>query len=350
MPMLWRMKPSREVRWARWARLMLASFAVALVAILHVGTAEAGTLQLQDTASLFTSADRSQIQAAVARYPFDARVLTTSAYPDQQAFSRFIGGQVNEANEVVIGIDPVHHHTQVHFGTGSHVASGQWTSIERAGNGSFHGGQWAAGVIDILDLASSAVTTSGTSATPASSGGHAFAFGGLVFLFFIIAVPILFIMMVVGLIRRMTRGSFSGPSYGSPGYGGGGPGYGGGGPGYGGPGYGGGYQQGGMGPVGGGLIGAGLGGVAGYELGKAAGERENNKGGGGGFFDSGSSGGGSGGSSFDAGGGGSSWDSGGGGGDSGGGGGSDFGGGGGGDFGGGGGGDSGGGGGGGSDW
>jgi hypothetical protein len=82
--------------------------------------------------------------------------------------------------------------------------------------------------------------------------------------------------------------------------------------------------RGGLGPLGGGMIGAGLGGLAGYELGKMEGEREQRE-----LDRSGpdrelndpSQG-------FDAGGGGSSWDAGGGGGDfgggDGGGGGSDF--------------------------
>ncbi len=281
---------------------------------------------MRDTAAILTVADRTQLEAAAARAPFDVRVLTSSAYADQAGFSRYVGGQVNEANEVVVGVDPVHHHTQVHFGTGSRIAPSEWTAIERAGNGAFRDARWAPGIVAILDQATTAVGTGPTTAAPASSGSG-LAIGGIVVLLLVIAVPVLLILAVVAFIRRATRGSLGGPGYAGPGYGG--PGYGG--PG---PGYGGGYGQGGMGPVGGGLIGAGLGGVAGYELGKMEGEREagRGEGGGGGFFDSGSSTNDSGGSSFDAGGGGSSWDSGGGGGDSGGGGGGDSGGGGGSDW------------------
>ena len=350
--MLWAMisvglTSSQDVRWFHSARIVLASFALAFVAFFHPASAFAGSLQVRDTASVLSSDDRSQIESAVGRYPFDVRVLTSTTYADQAGFSRYVGSQVNAPNEVVVGIDPVHHHTQVHFGTGSRIAQSDWVAIERAGNSQFHDSRWAAGVIAILDQASIAAG-SGASSSPSgsssSSGGHGWAIGGVLMLLFVIAIPVIIIIAIVSVIRRFTGGS-SGPSYGGPGYGGNGPGYGGGGPGYnGGPGYGGGGPGygggGGMGPVGGGLIGAGLGGVAGYELGKMEGERENrHESGGGGFFDSGSSNNDSGGSSnYDAGGGGSSWDSGGGGGDSGGGG----------DDSGGGGGDSGGGG--GSDW
>ena len=329
MPMLCAM--IREGRWSRWvpafaARLLVASLALTVVAWLQPRPAHAGTLQVRDTAAILTVADRTQLEAAAARAPFDVRVLTSSAYADQAGFSRYVGGQVNEANEVVVGVNPVHHHTQVHFGTGSRIAPSEWTAIERAGNGAFRDARWAPGIVAILDQATTAVGTGPTTAAPASSGSG-LAIGGIVVLLLVIAVPVLLILAVVAFIRRATRGSLGGPGYAGPGYGG--PGYGG--PG---PGYGGGYGQGGMGPVGGGLIGAGLGGVAGYELGKMEGEREagRGEGGGGGFFDSGSSTNDSGGSSFDAGGGGSSWDSGGGGGDSGGGGGGDSGGGGGSDW------------------
>jgi hypothetical protein len=71
---------------------------------------------VRDSATALSAADRSQIESAVARYPFDVHVLTSTQYADQTAFSRYVHGQVNEPNVVVVGIDPVHHHTQVHFG------------------------------------------------------------------------------------------------------------------------------------------------------------------------------------------------------------------------------------------
>jgi hypothetical protein len=301
-------------------RPLLVALLAVLAALLVAGSSFAGTLQVRDSASLLTPADRHAIESAAERYPFDVRVLTTTDYADQPSFSRYVGAQVSAPDMVVVGIDPAHHHTQVHFGTGSRVDRSQWSSIERAGNPEFREGRWAAGVIAILDAASAA--TAGAPVGRQSSGSAGWIIGAVV----VVAMGLFAIVVVALLVRWAMRSAGSGYANPGPGYGYG-PGYGG--PGYGpGPGYGGGQ---GIGPVGGGIIGAGLGGVAGYELGKLEGEREERErrreeydpG----PSDSGDSGGGG---SFDAGGGGSSWDSGGdgggggGGGDSGGGGGSDW--------------------------
>ncbi len=316
--MLWGMQITGRLR-SLW-------LALAVVVALVPGLAWAGTLQVRDGAAILSTHDRQKIEAAVSRYPFDVRVVTSSTASDKASFARYVRAQVNEADEVVVGLDPTHRFTEVNFGTGSHVAMSERPAIERAGNAAFRDSRWGDGVVAILDQASAATTGGSTSGSSGSSVGG-FALGGGLFLLFIIAVPVLIIIAIVSFIGRARRAI--GPGYGGPGYGGpgyGGPGYGGGGPGYygGGPGYG---PQGGIGPVGGGLIGAGLGGVAGYELGKMEGERERREegyGGGGSSYES-TTGNDGGGSFDDGGGGGSSWDDGGGGGgggDSGGGGGS----------------------------
>jgi hypothetical protein len=310
----------------RWLAPVLA---VGLLAV--AADADAGTLTLRDEAQIFTPADTAQLRSIVTTAPFDARLVTTTNYADQAGFSRFVGMLVSEPNMVVVGIDPQHHHVQVHFGTGSHIPEADWPAIERAGNDAFKRSAWEEGGADIFRAASSAVTTGGSRVTtpvtsPSDQAGGSFLGVGLLIM---LVVGVLLAVVLVAVFRRR-----SSPGYGSVPYGGGAPF-----PGGGGPYYGPGGTRGAMGPLGGGLIGAGLGGLAGYELGKMEGEREQ-RGFDGGGFDAGSGGSSpAGNGSFDAGGGGSSWD------DSGssGGGGSDFGGGGG-DFGGGGGGDSGGGG------
>jgi hypothetical protein len=288
--------------------------------------ANAGSLVVRDEAQVFTPGDTEQLRAIVAKAPFDARLVTTTSYADQPGFSRFVGTLVSEPNMVVLGIDPTHHHVQVHFGTGSHIPQASWPAIERAGNDAFKRAAWEEGGADIFRAAATAVSTGGGAAAPVTSpagdsGGSLLGMGLIVML----VIGVIFVAIVAAVLFAIFRRRS--PGYGSVGYGGGAP-Y----PGGGGPYYGPGGTRGAMGPLGGGLIGAGLGGVAGYELGKMEGEREQRG------YDQGGFGAGGGGSStsgngsFDAGGGGSSWD------DSGssGGGGSDFGGGGGGDSGGGG--------------
>jgi hypothetical protein len=299
------------------ARFIVPTLAGAL--LVATVDASAGQLQLRDEAHLFAAADTAQLKAAVAQAPFDARVVTTSTYVDQAAFSRYVGTLVSEPDMVVVGIDPEHHHVQVHFGTGSRIPHSAWSSIERAGNDAFHQGAWEQGSEAILRAAASNATSSGAASSPVATEpvGQRTSFMGPLVLLLIIAG-------VIGAVVWFARRRSMGPSapYGGGPYAGGGSPYGGApGPYYGpcAP------QQGGMGPLGGGLIGAGLGGLAGYELGKMEGEREEHRRDdafGGGQADVGGNDG-----SFDAGGGGSDFgDDGGGGfdGGDGGGGGSDF--------------------------
>jgi hypothetical protein len=288
---------------ARWIAPLTMAAALALSV-----DASAGDLQVRDDAHVFASSDAAKLRAVAASVPFDARIVTTTAYPDQAGLSRYVGGLFSEPNMVVIGIDPDHHHVQVHFGTGSHVPRGSWSTIERSGNDSFRQSAWEQGSETILREAASSVTTTAAPATGMPTAGAAESHGS----FFGPLLVVLVIAGVVGIVVMLARRrgpAQSGPYGGGP-YAGGGPfgpsGQGGPGPYYGpqgGPVQGGG----GMGPLGGGLIGAGLGGLAGYELGKAAGEREEHERdvpfGGGAAQDTTNSG-----DSFDAGGGGSSWD------------------------------------------
>ncbi|HLK37206.1 MAG TPA: hypothetical protein VKU41_10680, partial [Polyangiaceae bacterium] len=190
-----------------------------------------------------------------------------------------------------------------------------------AGNDAFRQGQWEQGVGAIFRAAAAAVPARGAGGVDAPVGA-AQARPSLIGPGTILLIVGGIVALGIFLARRRSTDGYSGyagpgPNYGGPPYGAGGY-----------PGYGPGGGGGGMGPLGGGLIGAGLGGLAGYELGKAAGEREEReRDGAGGPGDSSASVGGE--DSFDAGGGGSSWDDGGGGfdgggGDGGSGGGSDF--------------------------
>jgi hypothetical protein len=264
---------------------------LAVVASLSAAAdARAGDLALHDDAHVLTPAEADALKQVVAKAPFDARLVTTTTYPDQAALSRFVGSLVAEGDMVVVGIDPQHRHVQVHFGTQSHIPAAAWPSIERAGNDAFKRGAWEEGAAAIFQSAEESVSASGSPATvpavtPRSSSGG---FIGPIVLLLIVGGVFVAIAMVM---RRRMQGN-AGGGYGAPSPYGSGP--------Y----YGPGNRPGGMGALGGGILGAGLGGIAGYELGKMEGERERGRDGGG--FDA-SGAGSSDGGSFDAGGGGSSW-------------------------------------------
>jgi hypothetical protein len=231
--------------------------------------ASAGTLQVRDDEHLLSSDDRGTLQQEAASYPFDVRVLTSESHSGD--FDHYVGEQVGAPNMVVIGIDKEHRRTSVHFGTATRIAPSEFHAIEQAGNASFKSGDFRAGIDAILNRAKESVGTAPAvvdqprSSVPAplpqqhANGGFPFGWvilGGLVLLAFL-------------ALRRVFSGGGSSMYSQNQANGGWGPGYGQG-PGYGpGPGYGGGGSG-----LGSGLLGAGLGGLAGYELGKAAGERE----------------------------------------------------------------------------
>ncbi len=318
----------------------LATFAaVAMFAL----PALAGTVQIKDTADALTSEQEATLQKSGAQYPFDVRVLTTDTATNKSAFDRYVGEQVSSANMVVVAVDPSHHRTSVHFGTGTRIGAGEYKAIEDSGDSHFRDKDFAGGIAAILDRATQAVGSgpvleSGTHAAGLPQASRTQSSGsGIGTWIVVLGVGFIVVMVLMALARRRNGGQAQG--YNQQGPYAGGPPPGNGGAVYGQPYYGpqGGNYGGGGSGIGGNIMSAGLGGLVGYEIGKATSEHHtsNDGGGGGGSYVGGDSGGGGSNdtSSYDAGGSSSDW---GGGGDSGGGG---FDGGGGGDSGGGGGGD-----------
>jgi hypothetical protein len=292
------------------ARAWVLAFALGVSALAVAPTAHAGTLRVVDEAHQLAPSQLQELSGVVARAPFDGRLVVTTEYADAQDLARYVHTLVSSPSLVVVGLDPQHRHVQVRFGVESGVPRAQWADIERAGNDAFRRGDWAGGASAIFETAARSAAASPLAKQDEPSRQLAPAERPSMFGTTFLVLAVLGVV-VAGLYflsrRRDGRGGYPG-AYGPPsGYGPGPTGYG----------PGGGYAPpaGGMGPLGGGLIGAGLGGLAGYELGKAAGEREERDhedrdydrsterdgGGGGGNGDD-----------YDAGGGGSSWDDGGG--------------------------------------
>lgn len=255
------------------ARAWVLAFALGTSALAVAPTAHAGTLRVADETHQLGPSQLQEISGVVARAPFDGRLVVTTEYADAQDLARYVHTLVTSPSLVVVGLDPLHRHVQVRFGVESGVPRAQWADVERAGNDAFHRGDWAGGASAIFETAarSAAASPLANQDEPARQLAPAerpSMFGSTFLVLAVLGV------VVAGLYfisrRRDGRGGYP-DGYGPPGgYGPGPTGYGPSG-GY----YGGGYAPpaGGMGPLGGGLLGAGLGGLAGYELGKAAGER-----------------------------------------------------------------------------
>ena len=283
-----------------------------LAALLVPSAAFAGTLQIRDPGDVLPAQEEVNLREAARAWPFDARVVVSTEISSRADFDRYVGAQVASANMVVVGVDPAHRHTSVHFGTGTRIARARFSAIENAGDGWFRQGQWRGGIEAILSSASSAVgsgSPGSVAMAPAGSREEAPSFPWGLMLLGLGGVAIA--VMVFRAARNRAAAGPMGPGdpYRAQQYP---PGYNPNGPGAYGPGYGPGYgpQPGGMGGLGAGILGAGVGGLAGYALGSAMANRDEHHGGDhyAGSDDSGSS-------SFDAGGSSSGWDDGGGGGD-----------------------------------
>jgi hypothetical protein len=269
--------------------------ALFLAAATIVRPAIAGTLHVRDAAHVLSPDAVAQLRSVVASAPFDGRLVFTSEFSGAEELDRYTSS-ITEPAMVVVAVDPLHHQVRVHFGTRSRIAQSSYGAIERAGNDAFRHADWEGGAAAIFRAAAKSVGVeegAPVGGTPPVASGSSFFSPGL------------FLVLVVGAVavaiyfarRRAAYDAPYGPIAPSPGYG---PGP------FTGPGYTAGPTQGGLGPVGGGLIGAGLGGLAGYELGKLEGEREERgRDRAADVMDTGDD---RGGGNADAGGGGSSWD------------------------------------------
>src|SRR5271166_3018385 len=142
----------------RRARPLWVAASLALAALASSGSASARALQVRDEAHVLTPEDVTRLRSEVASAPFDARLVLTTDHSDAQELARYLHQFVSEADMVVVGVDPEHHHVQVRFGAGSHVPQTSWNAIEKSGNDAFHRGDWEGGAAAIFRAASAAVS------------------------------------------------------------------------------------------------------------------------------------------------------------------------------------------------
>src|SRR5689334_14543843 len=109
------MRPSLRVFFAGWL--------VALLVLLFSAPLLAGTVRVEDTPDKLDATAESSLVSLGATLPFDALVLVTTTYATASDLDGAIGRRVDAPNLVVVGIDPEHRRTSVHFGTGSGVAA-----------------------------------------------------------------------------------------------------------------------------------------------------------------------------------------------------------------------------------
>lgn len=127
-----------------------------------------GTTRIIDHAELLSSADASAITTEALGWPFDAHILVSSSVP-RRDLDAAVSAAVDSPRVVAIGLDPIHHHVVVHFGTGTGIPSSTWDGIAAAGNASFKGQEWAAGIEAIGSRAASSAVAVAAPETGAQS-------------------------------------------------------------------------------------------------------------------------------------------------------------------------------------
>lgn len=125
---------------------------IAAFALFWAGLAYAGEVQIKDAMGVIPTSQADAVRADGPRWPFDLRVMTGD-YPSGRALDSAVHSCVDRPNVVCVGIDPVHHSTYVHFGTGTGVRPSDFEAIAASGNSLFKAGDWQGGIEAIADRA-----------------------------------------------------------------------------------------------------------------------------------------------------------------------------------------------------
>lgn len=263
--------------------LLAVSIACCLMMMLTVA-AFASTVHVYDQAAVLNA---SQVQSAAQSLPDPMDIYTTNNYNgNSSSFVQQTRTHITSSNLIVMAIDTTHHYLAIEGGSSVRLSNSQYNSAISAFKSNYNSGDYTGATVAAISSLRNSLGSSSSSSSglPASSGGFNFGFGTLC----CVGLLILAAIALFGIFRRRNRGGFFGrpqQPMGGPYQQGYPPNY-----------YGPGYNQGqGMNPWVAGGLGAAAGGLAGYELGKQAGENDQ-QGQGGNFGNEGNFGGGAAGS------------------------------------------------------
>ena len=249
--------------------LLATGIACCLMLLLTVATF-ASTVHVYDQAGVLNA---SQVQSAAQSLPDPMDIYTTSNYNgNSSSFVQQTRTHITSSNLIVMAIDTTHHYLAIEGGSSVRLSNSQYNDAISSFKSNFNNGDYTGATVAAINSLRSALGSSSSSSSssglPASSGGFNFGFGTLC----CVGLLILAAIALFGIFRRRGRGGFPGrpqPPMGGPYQQGYPPNY-----------YGPGYNQGqGMNPWVAGGLGAAAGGLAGYELGKQAGENQQGQGG-----------------------------------------------------------------------
>src|SRR5579884_2289421 len=250
-------KPARRLG----TGLLATGIAGCLILMVSV-VAFASKVHVYDQAGVLNA---SQVQSAAQSLPYPMDIYTTNTYNgNSSSFIQQTRSHITSANLIVMAIDTRHHYLAIEGGSSVPLSNSQYSSAVNAFTSNYNSGGYTGATIAAINSLRSSLgsSSSSSSGAPASSGGWNFGLGTLC----CVGLLILAAIALFSIFRRRRRGFFGQPQppMGGPYQQGYPPNY-----------YGPGYNQGsGINPWVAGGLGAAAGGLAGYELGKQAGERE----------------------------------------------------------------------------
>ena len=123
--------------------------------ILTTLNAQANTVTINDASHVL---DAGKVRSEAAQFPDPLLVYTTNTFTgNQESFNQQTRQYINNAQEVVIGIDTAQHHLSVESGTSAKLSDSQASDAVTAFKDSFNGGDYTGATISAIDSVQSSL-------------------------------------------------------------------------------------------------------------------------------------------------------------------------------------------------
>jgi uncharacterized membrane protein YgcG len=126
-------------------------------AIMLISGAARARVAVHDSAGIIPQSQQDALIAEGSRWPFDLHVLT-GAFPSPAALDTAVHRCITAPNVVCIGIDPVHHKTNIHVGTATGIPASDGL-LSSVGNSYFKDKDYQGGIEAIAGRARALATT-----------------------------------------------------------------------------------------------------------------------------------------------------------------------------------------------
>jgi len=108
-------------------------------------------ITVHDLSAVLTPSGLAELQQYPTKY--DVTVEFNGQWPTLDGLTQAAHNCISNPNKICVFVDPQHKHVAVRFGTDTGVAPANFDMVSKAGNASFHAGDWVNGVKGILSRA-----------------------------------------------------------------------------------------------------------------------------------------------------------------------------------------------------